>query len=202
MWTGEVVAHAGTYYSLDDVRLDPAPMQPGGPPIIVAGRREPAMRRAAWFGDGWMPYLYSPRRYAESKQVILDAAAAIGRDLEQFRWCVYLHTAVDGAGDRARRFAAERLSATYGGDFAQMVDRVAATGTPDMVAEQLNEFVQAGVRHFVFVMLARDRWVDAATELLDTVVSQLRPSPPAGSNDPASDPAVPLSGGETVSSLG
>ena len=43
--------------------IHPAPVQAGGPPIVVAGRKEPAMRRAAVLGDGWFPYLYSPRRY-------------------------------------------------------------------------------------------------------------------------------------------
>ena len=47
----------------DDVELRPvAPpgaagpaMQAGGPPIVVSGRKAPAMRRAARRGDGWMP---------------------------------------------------------------------------------------------------------------------------------------------------
>src|SRR5262249_46726477 len=63
LWTAEAITHHGRYYAMDDVRVHPAPAQIGGPPILVAGRSEPAMRRAAQLGDGWMPYLYSPRRY-------------------------------------------------------------------------------------------------------------------------------------------
>ena len=66
LWTAEEITHDGRYYPMEDVKIHPAPVQPGGPPIIVAGRKEPAMRRAALLGDGWFPYMYSPRRYADS----------------------------------------------------------------------------------------------------------------------------------------
>src|SRR5581483_10544362 len=44
LWSAEPFTHAGRYYPMTDVRIHPAPRQPGGPPIIVAGRRRPAMR--------------------------------------------------------------------------------------------------------------------------------------------------------------
>ena len=46
-WNGEPVDHRGQHYSYDDVRIHPAPHRPGGPPILVAGRKPPAMRHAA-----------------------------------------------------------------------------------------------------------------------------------------------------------
>ena len=49
--------------------------RPGGPPIVVSGRKEPAMRRAARLGDGWMPYLVSPSAYARSVRTIEEEAA-------------------------------------------------------------------------------------------------------------------------------
>ena len=36
------------------------------------------MRRAARLGDGWMPYLYSARRYRESVARIREHAEAAG----------------------------------------------------------------------------------------------------------------------------
>ena len=49
LWTAEEITHHGRYYSIDEVKIHPAPRQPGGPPILVAGRKEPAMRRAAFW---------------------------------------------------------------------------------------------------------------------------------------------------------
>src|SRR5689334_11528585 len=70
LWTAEEVSHPGPFHPMEDVRIQPAPVQPGGPPIVVAGRQPVAMRRAATLGDGWMPYLYSARRFGESVRTV------------------------------------------------------------------------------------------------------------------------------------
>jgi alkanesulfonate monooxygenase SsuD/methylene tetrahydromethanopterin reductase-like flavin-dependent oxidoreductase (luciferase family) len=69
-WTAEPVNHDGRHHRFKDVRIHPALAQAGGPPIVVSGRQPVAMRRAARLGDGWMPYLYSPERYARSVETI------------------------------------------------------------------------------------------------------------------------------------
>ena len=88
-----------------DVKIDPAPARPGGPPIVIAGRKEPAMRRAALLGDGWMPYLYSPRRYASSVERIRQIADEAGRDLRLFDWYAFIFVNIDRDGRRARQEA-------------------------------------------------------------------------------------------------
>jgi len=150
LWTAEEITHEGRYYSMQDVRIHPAPMQPGGPPIVVAGRKEPAMRRAAALGDGWFPYLYSPRRYAASVETIEQAAAEADRDLSAFEWYVFVFVNVNPGGDTAREEAARSMGGTYNQDFRPMVDRVAAAGTAEEVTATLQAFHDAGARHFVF----------------------------------------------------
>jgi probable F420-dependent oxidoreductase len=150
LWTAEAVTHDGRYYAMADVRIHPAPAQRGGPPIIVAGRKEPAMRRAAAMGDGWFPYLYSPRRYAESVETITRVSASAGRDLTGFQWCVWVFVNIAQDGDAAREAAARTLGGTYDHDFGAMIDGVAAAGTSAEVTAKLCEFRDAGARHFVF----------------------------------------------------
>jgi probable F420-dependent oxidoreductase len=150
LWSGTEVTHDGRYYSMQDVKIHPAPIQPGGPPIIVAGRKEPAMRRAATLGDGWFPYLYSPNRYARSVATIQRFAAEHERDLSNFHWMVWVFLNVNADGDAARDQAARSMGGTYDQDFRAMVDSVAAAGTPDEVAAKLRAFYDAGARHFVF----------------------------------------------------
>ena len=144
LWTGEPVTHDGRFYAMDDVRIHPAPAQPGGPPIVVAGRRRPAMRRAAHLGDGWMPYLYSPRRYAESVAVIRDHAERVGRSLDRFAWCTFVFVGLHADGEQARADAARFLGGTYRQDFRSMVEHVAAVGDVAEVAASLQQFVDAG----------------------------------------------------------
>ncbi len=151
LWTAEPITHEGRDYRMDDVRIHPAPRQPGGPPIIVAGRKEPAMRRAAKLGDGWFPYLYSPRRYADSVAVVRQTAEAAGRDLAGFHWCVFVFVNVNRDGDVAREEAARTMGGTYNQDFKPMIDSVAAAGTTAEVSAKLQAFYDAGARHFVFL---------------------------------------------------
>jgi alkanesulfonate monooxygenase SsuD/methylene tetrahydromethanopterin reductase-like flavin-dependent oxidoreductase (luciferase family) len=130
--------------------LQPAPVQPGGPPIIVAGRSPAAMRRAALRGDGWMPYLYSPSRYGQSVASVRELAAAEQRPLDGFRWSAWLAACVRDDEDAAIAGADALMPGGYRPEYGSMSTRVAAAGTPDQVAARLCEYVDAGARHFVF----------------------------------------------------
>lgn len=177
LWTAEEISHGGRYYAMDDVKIHPAPTQPGGPRIVVSGRKEPAMRRAARLGDGWMPYLYSPRRYAASVATIRDTAARAGRDLDGFGWYAFVFVNVNADGDRAREEAARTLGGTYAADFRPLVDNVAAAGTPDEVTTKLQAFADAGARHLLFKTAPGAHGGDDAhivDALLDDVVPRLR----------------------------
>jgi alkanesulfonate monooxygenase SsuD/methylene tetrahydromethanopterin reductase-like flavin-dependent oxidoreductase (luciferase family) len=174
-WKGEPVSHSGRFFQIDDVHIDPPPAQPGGPPIIVAGRQEAAMRRAVTMGDGWMPYMYSPRRYAASVEVIRNAAAEAGRDLSGFGWYVWLFTNVNADGEAAREGAAGFMGGRYNQDFMQMVDSVAAAGSVEAVTEKFKAFVDAGVRHFIVMPATREGNRDSIVRgVLDEVMPAVR----------------------------
>lgn len=175
LWTAEELSHDGRYYSMQDVKIHPAPLQPGGPPIVVAGRQEPAMRRAVSRGDGWMPYMYSPRRYAASVETIERAAAESGREMGKFGWYLFVFVNVDPDGDTAREQAARSMGGTYHQDFRAMVDGVAAAGTPHEVTEKLCAYLDAGVRHFIFAPAPGTGDGQAITRrLIDDVLPRVR----------------------------
>lgn len=184
LWAGGPVSHHGRFFDLDDVELRPVQppgtdastgsgMQPGGPPLLVSGRKEPAMRRAARRGDGWMPYLVSPRAYARSVQTIRDEAEAVGRDLAGFEWMAYLYCSVRRDGDRARDDVAAFLGGAYGDKPGAMLDRIAPAGTPEEVAPRLQEYVDAGVRHFVISPAAHHDTLDIVTLAAEEVLPRL-----------------------------
>jgi probable F420-dependent oxidoreductase len=172
-WTAQPVRHEGPHFRYDGVRIHPAPSQPGGPPIYVSGRRVPAMRRAARAGDGWMPYLYSPRRYAESVARIQDMASDHGRDLDGFEWLAFVMVAIDDDAAAARRGATEFFGRTYRRDLDEMLDHVAVAGNPDDVGERLVAYVEAGVRHLILCPIHGDP-LHAAQRLLADVVPGLQ----------------------------
>jgi probable F420-dependent oxidoreductase len=170
LWTAEEIRHEGRFYPMDNVKVHPAPLQPGGPPIVVAGRQPAAMRRAAALGDGWMPYLYSPRRFAESVGSVRDYAAAAGRDLSGFAWMQFLFICVRDDPEQARAAAAAHLGGTYSRDFRPIVDRVAAAGTVEQVRQRVQEFVDAGARHFIFSPVGGGDPVEDARRIMTEIV--------------------------------
>ncbi|MCP3989920.1 MAG: TIGR03619 family F420-dependent LLM class oxidoreductase [Actinomycetia bacterium] len=52
-WTEDRASYRGEFVEFADVVLNPKPLTPGGPPIIIGGSAPAAMRRAARMGDGW-----------------------------------------------------------------------------------------------------------------------------------------------------
>ncbi|SEG83875.1 Flavin-dependent oxidoreductase, luciferase family (includes alkanesulfonate monooxygenase SsuD and methylene tetrahydromethanopterin reductase) [Thermomonospora echinospora] len=181
LWGGGPASHHGAFFSFEDVELrpvcppaEPGPrMRPGGPPLVVSGRRERAMRRAAHLGDGWLPYLVSPEAYARSVRTIEEEAGAAGRDLAGFEWMMYLYCSIRRDGDRARDDVARFLGSAYGDKPRDMLDRIAPAGTPDQVAARLQAYVDAGVRHFVISPAAHDDTLEVVRLAAEEVLPRL-----------------------------
>jgi probable F420-dependent oxidoreductase len=173
LWTAEEISHDGRFYPMDDVKIHPAPRQGGALPVIVAGRQEPAMRRAALMGDGWMPYMYSPRRFRQSVETVRSHAVDAGRELSRFSWALFTPVNVQADGDAARKEAAAFLGGTYNQSFEEMISHVGAVGTPTEVAKRLTEYVEAGVRHFVFLPCTRDSTDYQARVVLEEIRPQI-----------------------------
>lgn len=56
LWRGtRTASFQGKYYQFTDIDFAPAPIQPGGPPLWVAGDSAITVRRAMLLGDGWHP---------------------------------------------------------------------------------------------------------------------------------------------------
>ena len=132
------------------------------------------MRRAARLGDGWMPYLYSPRRYADSVATIRETAANEGRDLAGFGWYAFIFVNVGRDGQTAREQAAQTMGGNYDQDFRSFVDKVAAAGTAAEVTAKVQAFVDAGARHLIFAPApGSGDPVDIVERLMSDVVPQL-----------------------------
>ena len=152
LWTEKHVHYEGRYYQLRDVTISPPPTQQPHPPLWVAGRREAAMRRAARYGDGWFPYFYSPRRYQDSVEKIEYYGAEQGRDLTGFQWANFQFVALYDTKEEAAEVAGRYLGMQYlySGDFMDIVASRCVLGPVEECIRRLQEYVDAGVRHFLF----------------------------------------------------
>jgi alkanesulfonate monooxygenase SsuD/methylene tetrahydromethanopterin reductase-like flavin-dependent oxidoreductase (luciferase family) len=79
---GTSVTFDGEFFTFEDALILPAPSPPN--PLIVGGRSEAAINRAARLGDGWLGIWVSPRRYAAALDRITHEAVQAGRDASRF----------------------------------------------------------------------------------------------------------------------
>ena len=141
----------GRFYRFSDVSIEPPPAQPGGPPLLVGGRSDAAIRRAARHGDGWLPYMVSPGRYARGLAVLDEEARVAGRGPAQRFQGLVLFAHVDDDGERARAEAIAHLSGRYGMPFERHhVERLCVVGTPDECLARIDAYRAAGAEHISF----------------------------------------------------
>ncbi|MFN8533769.1 MAG: LLM class flavin-dependent oxidoreductase [Dehalococcoidia bacterium] len=151
LWSGEPVSHEGKYYSFSDVKLEPPPAQPGGPPVWVAGRSDAAIRRAALLGDGYLPYLFTPERYRASLQKVNELAAAAKRPPDAITPAHYVQFHLGSSTEESRKVAGDMMSANYNQDFHSLVERFLALGTAADAAEFIYRFVDGGAKTIILI---------------------------------------------------
>lgn len=162
LWTDEIVEHAGEFYQVPRMRLDPKPVQRPHPPILLGAVAPPALRRAGRLCDGWVSRSRADlRKIGESVAVISAAAEEAGRDPQALRFVC--------RGVVRRRAA--------GSD-----ERAPLTGTPDQIRSDIADLAEQGITE-VFLDLNFDPQVgspDAAAaesmrradEVLDALAPQ------------------------------
>lgn len=169
LWSTDDAHFDGRFDSFHHVTISPRHRTP--PPVWVSGRSEAAMRRAARFGDGWLPYMYTPEQYAASVSTI----TSLRDDHRPFHRGLFIWGAVDEVAAQARDRAIEHLSTTYAQDFSRLVDRYAFAGTPDDVVRRFGEFADAGVDTLTVGFACRPDEVDRMRDLFaDAVLPHLR----------------------------
>ncbi|MCW2786654.1 MAG: oxidoreductase [Marmoricola sp.] len=148
--TGETVDHSGEFFTLEGASILPSP----DPivPLVIGGSGAAAVRRTAEFGDGWLGIFCSSRRFAQTHEEILSAAADRGRPLPTWfglsAWC-----GLDSDATAARRMVADQMQSLYNLPYEKF-EHVTTSGTPEDVAEWFAPYVEAGARHLTIVPAA------------------------------------------------
>ena len=148
LWREPVARYHGRFHRIDDVRLTPRPPD-GGPSIWVGGDSPGAIRRTARYGDGWLPML-----------VDLDAfhsGVIMLRDLTRGGRCPTIaHTFYVRIKGPDEPVTVRSTTPWMPQSFA---------GSPDMVAEHLEAYRQAGLEYALCAFESQD---------LDDLLRQMR----------------------------
>ena len=150
---GTPVTFDGEFFALSDALILPAPSP--SIPLIVGGRSDAAVSRAATLGDGWLGIWVSPRRYGVVRDHITRQAVDAGRVPSRFEhalnvWCGFATTR-----EAARELLAAQMQRFYQMPF-EPFERYSPYGTPEEVAEFLRPYIDAGCSTFNVIPCARD----------------------------------------------
>jgi probable F420-dependent oxidoreductase len=80
LWAEGSATYEGCYYYFTDATLGTSPQTEGGPPILVGGYSDAALRRALRFGEKWGGFMDSPERIREVRERLNRLAEGTGRD--------------------------------------------------------------------------------------------------------------------------
>ncbi len=143
---GRPVSHRGPHLVVETPPLRPAVATT--PPIVIGGRSDAALRRAATFGDGWLGVWVSPEGFERSTARLAEHAAAVARPCPE---PMLLAFAAIGDDEQAcERDAAQLFRGQYDLDFDQ-VRRWTLTGSVGQVAERLADYRAAGARSIAVI---------------------------------------------------
>jgi probable F420-dependent oxidoreductase len=169
LWSEDAVEHKGRHFQFGPVSLAPKPLQAGGPPIIVGGRKGPSFRRAGQLGDGYISHMCSAEQYRANMEDIARHASTAGRKEVDFESVAFLFTVLDDDYDKALDRAASTLQMIYNRPFRDAAQKYCLLGRPADFLEQMQAFARSGARHFVFSMLSDP------TQFIEAYEKEIRP---------------------------
>jgi probable F420-dependent oxidoreductase len=149
LWRDTPATFKGRFSSFEGVSIAPKPVQKSGPPIWLGGRSDAALARAGRQGDGWVSYVVTADRYAQSLEKIRAAAHAAGRTLDDFATAHLTFITVGSDYESAKQAWVERLSTRYAQDFGPLAQKYGVIGRPDDCVEQIERFRAAGCSYFL-----------------------------------------------------
>ena len=186
LWSQPSFSYKGQIFRLDDASLEQWPIQKPHPPIWVGGRiggrtltpegkttfksKVAAMRRAALYGDGWVPYLTDPEEYRWSVERVKMLAKEYGRENHPMTFAHNMYWSVGDEYEEALEAAAAGNS--FGGHRKEFSAKYDIVGTPKDCIKRAQEYVDAGVRHFMVKPLAPS---EKTVEEVERVATEIIP---------------------------
>jgi alkanesulfonate monooxygenase SsuD/methylene tetrahydromethanopterin reductase-like flavin-dependent oxidoreductase (luciferase family) len=151
---GETVSFSGRHIQVRDARIRPVPADPV--PIVVGGRSDAALGRAARAGDGWIGIWVSAQRYADSVRLVEERADGYGRDVKQWAHALNVWCGLDSSTAGAERAVAAGMRAFYDLPYETFA-RWSPAGPPEHVAAFLAPYLEAGCSTINLIPCGLDR---------------------------------------------
>lgn len=170
--SGQPTSHQCEFFEFEDALILPSPSP--AVPIVVGGRSDAAIRRAALHADGWLGVWCSAKRFSSVVREIEAIEAEEGAGAKSARdWIHGLQVWVGLDADRqiARDRLAKRMETMYQTPFERF-ERYSPFGGAAEIADALGPYVEAGCRHFNIMPVAAS--TEASVEGVAEIAERLR----------------------------
>jgi probable F420-dependent oxidoreductase len=155
LWTEQNVTVHGRYYHLDQVNMEPKPVQKPSIPILMGGSVDAVLKRSAEEADGWIAGSRgTPETFRQAWQKVQAYARAVGKDPATLESGKLLY--IDVGEDRAqcRENLRAFTHAYYGPQYN--VDADCIFGSPDACATKIQDFIDAGAKSIILAPTGLD----------------------------------------------
>jgi probable F420-dependent oxidoreductase len=154
LWTEDKVTYRGELYQIENATLATRPARKPRPPIWMGVGHPDAVRRTARLADGWMGSGGSRKSgFKASVPLLKQELEKAGRDPATFPISKRVFMAVDERPDRARIELDRWFTEVY--HDPPGTDGSGIHGTPEQVAEQLEDLVAHGANHLLLNPVSR-----------------------------------------------
>jgi len=137
--------------------VGPAPVQAGGPPILIGAMGPKSMRRGAEWAQG--TYLFSMNgdkaEIAKMKQMADDAWEQAGRADRPYHMAGFWHSLADDAEPRLRQYVYDYLKIA-GDEVANYVAGSMTRSNEDAVRRAIEDYHELGVDEIMFSAITAD----------------------------------------------
>ena len=152
LWTEPRTTYFGKYFKAKEAPHEPKPIQKPHPAIWVGGNIPEMIKQTAEIGNGWIPYHQTPQEYEEKWSRIEELAEKAGRKPKEIEPAYFMDTCIGLDEKQTMKKARLYVEAGHEQTF-EKIEQHGAYGPPENVVDQIERFMEAGVKHFVLVLV-------------------------------------------------
>lgn len=158
LWTGEAVTNDGEFYPLNDVTLEPRPVQPSIPLWISSNWVRRGLARVAELGDAWITNVPSVEQFDRCWDRIEQCAGEFGRDPSEIGRCLYISVNLKDDTDAALAEGDSFMQAYYSVPYDIISKQLLCVfGPPEQCVDAIKAYQASGADYFIVRFASPDQ---------------------------------------------
>ena len=158
LWTGEPASNSGQFYPLQNVALEPRPVQPSIPLWISSNWVRRGLARVAELGDAWITNVPSVDLFSRCWERIEQWAGETGRDPAGIGRCLYISVNLNDDTNAALAEGDQFMQAYYSIPYEVISKQLLCVfGPPQKCIEAIQAYKERGADYFIVRFASPDQ---------------------------------------------